>query len=200
MLNTVQGRQGLGSIWIWASGNGGRNDDSCAADGYASSIYTIAVGSADPIGTQAYYDEACSGKMAVTFSYSSNRYNQIVSCLCLFVCFVGGLGGIFRSAIFGFTVTNPHTASMNITIRHSLQGYTSLPWICIATPSRFLICAYMVLVIVDFSQLVIIISTHCYVAPCNCIRNRSLLLLKTDVSVHLRALVPLHLSLLVWWH
>ena len=75
----MQGRNGLGSIWVWASGNGGRNDDSCAADGYASSMYTIAVGSADPQGKQAYYDEACSGKMAVTFSHNSNGYTQLVS-------------------------------------------------------------------------------------------------------------------------
>ena len=63
---------------MWASGNGGRNYDSCAADGYASSIYTIAVGSADPMGKEAYYDEQCSGKMAVTFSYSSQNYVQLV--------------------------------------------------------------------------------------------------------------------------
>ena len=77
----IQGRNGLGSIWVWASGNGGRNDDSCAADGYASSMYTIAVGSATPLGAQAYYDEACSGKMAVTFSYNSNGYTQLVRLL-----------------------------------------------------------------------------------------------------------------------
>ena len=63
---------------MWAAGNGGRNDDSCAADGYASSMYTIAVGSANPQGQEAYFDEACSGKMAVTFSYNSNGYTQLV--------------------------------------------------------------------------------------------------------------------------
>ena len=73
-----QGRGGLGSIWVWASGNGGRNSDSCAADGYVSSIYTVAVGSATPQGNKAYYDEACSGKMAVTYSYNSNGYTQMV--------------------------------------------------------------------------------------------------------------------------
>ena len=77
----VKGRSGLGSIWVWASGNGGRNGDSCAADGYASSMYTIAVGSADANGNQAYYDENCSGKMAVTFSYSSDTYIQMVRCV-----------------------------------------------------------------------------------------------------------------------
>lgn len=41
--------------------------DTCAADGYPSSIYTIGIGSADSDGFQAFYDENCSGKLAVTF-------------------------------------------------------------------------------------------------------------------------------------
>ena len=66
-----QGRNSKGSIYVFASGNGGRYHDSCAADGYVNSIYTIAVGSADQDGRQAYYDEDCSAKMAVTFSHNS---------------------------------------------------------------------------------------------------------------------------------
>lgn len=72
---------------MFASGNGGSHYDSCAADGFVNSIYTIAVGSADQNGEQAYYDEDCSAKMAVTFSYNSNtsspanrRTNQLASC------------------------------------------------------------------------------------------------------------------------
>ena len=78
---STQGRNGLGSIWVWASGNGGSNDDSCAADGYASNMYTIAVGSATSQGVQAYYDEACSGKMAVTYSHNPNGYTHVVRCV-----------------------------------------------------------------------------------------------------------------------
>ena len=36
MMN-AKGRNGKGSIYVWANGNGGENDD-CAADNYASSI------------------------------------------------------------------------------------------------------------------------------------------------------------------
>jgi proprotein convertase subtilisin/kexin type 5 len=36
------GRRGLGSIFVWASGNGGISDD-CNCDGYTNSIYTIAI-------------------------------------------------------------------------------------------------------------------------------------------------------------
>ena len=84
----VQGRGGKGSIYVWAAGNGGEYHDSCAADGYVNSIYTIAVGSADQNGHQADYDESCTAKIAVTYSYNSDTfptqddswsaYNQIV--------------------------------------------------------------------------------------------------------------------------
>ena len=70
----TQGRNGFGNIYVWAAGNGGQNGDSCAADGYASSMYTIAVGSADEYGRQAVYDENCPAKMAVTFGLNSGKY------------------------------------------------------------------------------------------------------------------------------
>ena len=73
-LSYCQGRSGKGSIYVWAAGNGGKYFDSCAADGYVSSIYTIAVGSADQNGHPANYDEACAAKMAVTFSYNSATF------------------------------------------------------------------------------------------------------------------------------
>ena len=38
------GRGGLGSIIVFASGNGGSAGDNCNADGYTNSIYTIAIG------------------------------------------------------------------------------------------------------------------------------------------------------------
>lgn len=54
---------------MWASGNGG-TIDSCSTDGYASSIYTIAVGSADQRGRRAFYDESCPSKMVVAVHYN----------------------------------------------------------------------------------------------------------------------------------
>ena len=63
----MQGREGKGSIYTWAAGNGGEVGDSCAADGYTSSIYTIAIGAAWSNGTPASYDEQCSAKMATNF-------------------------------------------------------------------------------------------------------------------------------------
>ncbi|KAL1401872.1 hypothetical protein pipiens_006339 [Culex pipiens pipiens] len=39
-------RLGKGSIFIWASGNGGRYTDSCNCDGYTNSIFTLSISSA----------------------------------------------------------------------------------------------------------------------------------------------------------
>ena len=53
---------------MFASGNGGDSGDSCAADNYVSSRYTIGVGSVSNDGRQSWYDEQCSGKMVVAFT------------------------------------------------------------------------------------------------------------------------------------
>lgn len=66
----------MGSIYTFAAGNGGPND-TCAADGYTNSIYTISVGSADSSGRQSSFDERCSAKMTVTFDsdpYTDSRH------------------------------------------------------------------------------------------------------------------------------
>ena len=70
----MQGRNGKGNIYVWAAGNGGYSGDSCVADGYITSIYTIAVGAANDIGEPARYDEQCSAKMVVT--YNTNSYSS----------------------------------------------------------------------------------------------------------------------------
>lgn len=69
MLNAVQnGRGGLGSIYVFASGNGAANDDNCNFDGYTNSIYSITVGAVDRKGEHPYYSEKCSASLVVTYS------------------------------------------------------------------------------------------------------------------------------------
>ena len=51
------GRNGKGSIITWAGGNGLQWDDNSNYDGYANSIYTIAVAAMDSYGAQSYYSE-----------------------------------------------------------------------------------------------------------------------------------------------
>jgi len=40
-----KGRGGKGSIYIWASGNGGREQDNCNCDGYTNAIFTLSISS-----------------------------------------------------------------------------------------------------------------------------------------------------------
>ncbi|KAL8589812.1 hypothetical protein ACOMHN_020815 [Nucella lapillus] len=61
------GRNGKGNIYVWASGDGGPNDD-CNCDGYAASMWTISINSATNDGRTAGYDESCSSTLASTFS------------------------------------------------------------------------------------------------------------------------------------
>jgi len=55
--NIRNGRNGLGNIYVWASGNGLTAKDNINYDGYANSRFTIAVGSSDYRGKQTDYGE-----------------------------------------------------------------------------------------------------------------------------------------------
>ncbi|KAK6963898.1 proprotein convertase subtilisin/kexin type 7 [Biomphalaria glabrata] len=67
------GRQGYGSIYVVASGNGGEHMDNCNFDGYANSIYTLTVGAVDENGKMPYYAEECASMLGVTFSSGTQR-------------------------------------------------------------------------------------------------------------------------------
>lgn len=78
LVNGVQnGRQGKGSIFVFASGNGAASEDNCNFDGYTNSIYSITVGAIDRKGEHPYYSEHCSAQLVVT--YSSGAGDAIVS-------------------------------------------------------------------------------------------------------------------------
>jgi len=79
----LQGRGGLGSIYVWASGNGGSRSDSCSCDGYANSVYTLSVSSTSEHGTRPWYLEECSSTLAATYSSGENyRERKIVRTHC----------------------------------------------------------------------------------------------------------------------
>ena len=59
------GNEALGSIYVWAAGNGGEISDRSDYDGYANSKYTIAVGAVDDSGTQAVFSEEGSNLVVV---------------------------------------------------------------------------------------------------------------------------------------
>ncbi|XP_070543437.1 proprotein convertase subtilisin/kexin type 5-like [Ptychodera flava] len=67
----TKGRNGKGSIFMWASGNGGRGDDNCNCDGYQDSIYTISISSTTERSLKPWYSEECSSTLATTYSSGS---------------------------------------------------------------------------------------------------------------------------------
>lgn len=79
-LNGItKGRGGLGSIYVWASGNGGRHDDSCNCDGYTASIYTLSISSSSDHGESPWYSEACASTLATTLSSGAHGEKRIVT-------------------------------------------------------------------------------------------------------------------------
>ncbi|GAA5904939.1 kexin KEX2 [Sporobolomyces salmoneus] len=72
MINGVtNGRGGKGSVFVFASGNGGAVDDQCNFDGYTNSLMSITVGAIDRKGLHPFYSEACAANMVVTYSSGS---------------------------------------------------------------------------------------------------------------------------------
>lgn len=69
-----KGRQGKGTIYVWAAGNGGSAGDNCNCDGYTSSIYTLSISSASESGKFPWYGERCASTLAS--AYSSGAYTD----------------------------------------------------------------------------------------------------------------------------
>ena len=71
-----KGRGGKGSIFVWATGNGGDYYDYCNCDGYITSIYTISIGAVNDKGVSPWYAEQCPSTLAVTYSSGKKGENH----------------------------------------------------------------------------------------------------------------------------
>jgi hypothetical protein len=102
----AQGRGGKGNIFVWASGNGGQHFDSCSADGYTTSIYTLSISSTTYDNGKPWYLEECPSTIATTYSSSgadmpaivrhfSSRFCFKISNLKIY-CFAGNSGRAVR--------------------------------------------------------------------------------------------------------
>eukprot|EP01126_Amoeba_proteus_P014627 TRINITY_DN1646_c0_g1_i9.p1 TRINITY_DN1646_c0_g1~~TRINITY_DN1646_c0_g1_i9.p1 ORF type:complete len:371 (-),score=66.16 TRINITY_DN1646_c0_g1_i9:122-1234(-) len=60
-----EGRGGLGSIYVWASGNDAAASDQCNFDGYANMRYSILIGSSSEDGSPSRHSEPCAALSAV---------------------------------------------------------------------------------------------------------------------------------------
>lgn len=107
------GRSGKGNLFFWAGGNGLEYGDNANYDGYANSIYTIAIGAVGENGTQAYYSEPGA---------------------CLVACAPGGDGiglttttstGGYKSTFSGTSAATPLAAGVGALM---LEANTNLGW------------------------------------------------------------------------
>uniref|UniRef100_H2YUL1 P/Homo B domain-containing protein n=1 Tax=Ciona savignyi TaxID=51511 RepID=H2YUL1_CIOSA len=73
----LAGRQGFGSIFVVASGNGANKGDNCNYDGYANSIYTITIAAVDEYGNTPSYAEECTSMLASTVSSGNSPARSI---------------------------------------------------------------------------------------------------------------------------
>ncbi|XP_071450401.1 furin-like protease kpc-1 [Hetaerina americana] len=92
MEGVTKGRGGKGSIFVWASGNGGRDHDNCNCDGYTNSIWTLSISSATENGLVPWYSEACSSTLATTYSSGSTGEKQVVTTDLHHQCTTGHTG------------------------------------------------------------------------------------------------------------
>ncbi|XP_075266131.1 neuroendocrine convertase 2-like [Convolutriloba macropyga] len=67
------GRGGLGSIYVWASGNGGSVGDCCSADSLVSSPFTVSIGALTHEGRPAYFQESCPSTIAAVYTGGVSR-------------------------------------------------------------------------------------------------------------------------------
>ncbi|CAH1954851.1 unnamed protein product, partial [Acanthoscelides obtectus] len=110
------GRNGLGNIYVWASGDGGEDDD-CNCDGYAASMWTVSINSAINDGQNAHYDESCSSTLASTFSNGAKDPNTGVATTDLY--------GKCTTTHSGTSAAAPEAAGV---FALALEANTKLSW------------------------------------------------------------------------
>ncbi|KAL9055457.1 MAG: hypothetical protein Q9162_003555 [Coniocarpon cinnabarinum] len=128
---TQQGRGGLGTIYVFAAGNGAQKDDNCNFDGYTNSIYSITVGAIDRKGIHPYYSEKCSAQMAVTYSSGSGDAIHTTN--------VANVGGGCTKTHGGTSAAGPLAAAMFalvLEVRPDL-GWRDMQWLTMETAVPF---------------------------------------------------------------
>ncbi|XP_063930829.1 furin-like isoform X2 [Zophobas morio] len=116
----LTGRNGLGNIFVFASGNGGKQDD-CNCDGYVNSIYTLAIGAVSRDNSSPQYAETCSAIIAATYSSGTSGDSYITTSdlhnSCTFTHGGTSAAAPIASAIYALVLQ----ANMNLTWRDILH-------------------------------------------------------------------------------
>lgn len=70
---TQQGRDKKGSIYVFAAGNGAKEQDNCSFNGFSNLIETITVGAIDGDDKRSDYSEACSSLLVSAYSNQDHK-------------------------------------------------------------------------------------------------------------------------------
>ena len=120
---TSEGRDGLGTIYTWANGNGLDDKDQSNKDSFANSRYTISVGAVDWQGEQTWYSETGSNMLV---SAPSNNYGEDPA---IFTTDVSGSNGDqngdYTSNMGGTSAATPMVAGV---VALMLEANQNLTW------------------------------------------------------------------------
>jgi subtilisin family serine protease len=110
-LFSFKGRQGKGTLFVWASGNGGAAGDDCGADGYASHQNVLSIGSVNHVGETPYFSEFCPSTLAV--AYTGGRHKAFGDESIIPVGVVAAdVGGKCTTSFFGTSAAAPVAAGV----------------------------------------------------------------------------------------
>lgn len=79
--NVRLGREGKGTIMVWAGGNGAEHNDNCNLDGYANDFRTISVSAVTSDNQAAWYSERCAMHMVTAPSSGAANHGVVTDSL-----------------------------------------------------------------------------------------------------------------------
>ncbi len=105
----MKGRNGKGTLFVWASGNGGGYGEDCGADGYVSHPNVISIGAINHLGKTTFFHEHCPSTMAVVHAGGQHENSDGEKVMPIAVV-SADVGGKCTTSFFGTSAAAPVAA------------------------------------------------------------------------------------------